>query len=321
MPRTGDRRKRVESSLAAAAIDDIVGALRSCSTSAVYRTIARKSGLHPVTVMRYHRGELRTVPASTLDEIKRVKNEVIQEARQEASSKARRSSSGKFGSRVPCSRISEQVDRLMSEMGLTERQVLFRLVSERTGIHDTTILRYYNGSLATAPRSVLDCLISLANDCSSKKVPVFKRRDGGEGLVPRSQYRLKMDALFECGGYTKKAEMFRDVAKELQVDPERLRKAYYDTRIVLVPSAFVDRIEQKLESMTYDPSKTFSIGDRVTHPLFGPGIVTEKRAHDSFVLELKSGRKVLLREDYRHDPYWERAVQESWPEGGGEEDV
>ncbi|NOZ87196.1 MAG: hypothetical protein GXP49_13185 [Deltaproteobacteria bacterium] len=317
------KEERVEADIASKAIDDIINVSRSMSTSRIYKLIASKIGVHPVTLLRYHKGELHTIPSKTLDNLLHFRARVIKRHHNfDPSSNSGGNSRSSRRNRVPAKKVKALMDKLMGAMGLTERQLLYRVISERTGIHNTTLLRYYRGNLASAPQSVLDCLKSLMNECSNEKVLTFKRSDNGKDVIPRLSYKTKMDELFQIGGYTNKAEMFREVARDLDIDAEKLRKAYYDKRIILVPFIYLQSIEKKLDLMKYEPSKVFQLGDRVNHPLFGPGVVDEKKPHHSIGLRLKDGRHVLLREAYRHDPYWEKYQTERDPdEWAGDEDV
>ena len=55
------RARRVDSTSIADLIDVLIGNLNGQSNTSVYRYLGRRLGIHPTTVLRYHRGRLQTV--------------------------------------------------------------------------------------------------------------------------------------------------------------------------------------------------------------------------------------------------------------------
>jgi len=291
-------------------------ALDGCTPARLYRMLADEMGVHPVTLLRYHRGQLATLSSERMGKLRGVHRrilagELLPPEPPERDRLARCNGNG----RVPAARLRPLFDRLLERLQITERQVLYRCLTERTGLHETTLLRYHTGALQTAPVALERALRELLSECATDRFPVLKRADGGDAVVPRAVYRARVDRLERTGEYQHKSELFRDLASLVDQPAERLRKAYYDSRIRLVPRSFPDGADKLTEQMIYDPSRVWGVGERILHPHFGAGVVREKRPHRAVLVELEGGGEVLLREGYRHDPYREQRTDRGWNPG------
>ena len=297
---------RIEASTAARLIEEMLEALGDCPPARLYRLLSSEVGLHQVTLMRYHQGKLATVSAERMRDIRRVHAEVLGgELTTPARSRTKRRCQS-ARRRVPAAVLRPLFDRLMKILQITEREVLYRCLAERTGMNGTTLYRYHRGGLASAPASLEWILRGLIAGCAMDRYPELTRASGGKAVTPRSVFKSKVDDLARTGAYRRKSKLFSDLAAELGVQPERLRKAYYDSRLRLVPRLYCKGLDRLLEKLDYDPSRTYRIGERIRHPHFGVGVVRSRRPRRAILVELHDGSTILLREDYQHDRYWER---------------
>jgi len=290
----------------------MLDSLDGCPPARLYRLLAEELGLHPVTLLRYHRGRLATLSAARLAALEAIHGKVLDGELEPPQPPTRLQTPASANGRVPANRIRPLFDRLLERLQITERQVLYRCLTERTGLHETTLMRYHKGTLQSAPVALEQALRALLSECTTEHFPVLTRANGGDTVVPRAVYLGRIDRLERSGGYRHKSDLFRDLAHLLDEPAERLRKAYYDSRIRLVPRSFIEAADRLTKRMDYDPARVFHIGERIRHPHFGAGVVLEKRPHRAVLVALEQGGQVLLREGYRHDPYRERSSDRGW---------
>lgn len=76
-----------------------------------------------------------------------------------------------MNSRIPTDEIGRLMDEIMALAGLEIPNRLHLLVSQRTGLHPTTIMRYHQGKLGSANRCVHDCLRKIRSELSRGEMP------------------------------------------------------------------------------------------------------------------------------------------------------
>jgi len=306
-------RGRVTSARAARAIETMLESLPSCPPTRLYRFLGRELGAHPVTFLRYHRGDLKSVSRPQLKALERLGRKIERgEVRVPDSSRKASRRLKVVDDRVPSRVIIPLFDRAMQRLHLTERQVLYRCLSERTGLDSSTLHRYHSGQLSTAPSPVKQALEHLLAEAEGEVSPALYRSAGGVGVVPWMVYRSAIERLIHLGVYESRSTLFQDLGRALGRDPETLRKAYYDRRIRLVRREWCDQAAAMGDSLAYDPARTYAVGQRISHPDFGAGVVREKLHGRVIVVHFKDGGQIRLREGYQHDPFWERDAAYTW---------
>jgi hypothetical protein len=103
----------------------------------LYRHLAEEVGMHTTTVLRYHRGDLRTAPVELLDALERLEDRI---SRGEVVSFAR---SANGANMVVRERTIEILERLIEVCGVEHKAGLFRRLDEQLGLRQGTIARIY----------------------------------------------------------------------------------------------------------------------------------------------------------------------------------
>ena len=103
----------------------------------LYRHLADEVGVHTTTVLRYHRGELRTAPVELLDALERLDDRI---ARGEVVSFARSATGANM---VVRERTIEILERLIEVCGVERKASLFRRLDEQLRLRQGTIARIY----------------------------------------------------------------------------------------------------------------------------------------------------------------------------------
>lgn len=281
----------------------------------LYRALAAELGVHPGTVLRYHRHELRTLEAGRLRALEAFHRRVENGDVVAPPSRRRGLPRGiPKGARVPTSILKPLLERVMKKLGLKEKQIVYRSLAERTNLHTNTLLQYFTGSLESAPASVETALRTMLTECNKNGCPTLTRTSGGEPVVPRAHFRRRVDRSLDRCGYPQRSDLFRDLSEMLETPIERVSKAYYDRRLRFVPKSFCEAVDELSKGSAYDCSHVFRVGQRIRHGNFGTGVVAEKLRKNIIRVELDEGGELLLREAYRHDPYRMRRSPDANPE-------
>jgi hypothetical protein len=296
---------RVPTAPIAAALDELIRSHRLARPYPLYRHVASQTGVHATTVLRYHTGYLSTAPA----EVQQCVDALLVDTRRGRSlpfdGPLRLADGGRRtrpSERVEASEVRKRMDEVLAAMGVEEHQFLCRYVAERTGLHATSVLRYYHGGLQSAPAAVLHELDRLRDQIASGSVVPFSRSPGGAPVVLRRQTRRIIDACLREHGQDGKA-VFRALDRQLQLRPGTVRRIYRDPSMRFVRTPIHKAIEEYLQGVDYDPGRVFQAGQRLHHHMFGTGTVVEKVHKDKVRVEFTGGKQVLLSEGQSEDPY------------------
>jgi len=131
------RSSRVPVEQVQARIESIQRALGLEEHQFLYRHLAKEVGMHTTTVLRYHRGDLRTAPVELLTALERLEQRI---ASGEVVSFCR---SANGANMVVRDRTIEVLDRLIRVCGAENKAALFRRLDEQLGQRQGTIARIY----------------------------------------------------------------------------------------------------------------------------------------------------------------------------------
>jgi len=130
-----------------ARIEDVLHSVCAEEQQYLYRHLAEQVGLHPTTVLRYHRGELRSAPAALLDAI----DELERSLQRRDAVRFRRSADGR--PMVLRSLTLELIEELLNEGTHEHKGALFRELDEQIGARQGTVSRVYYDRNATFVRA------------------------------------------------------------------------------------------------------------------------------------------------------------------------
>ena len=300
------RSRRVESTSIAELIDTIIGSLDGQSNTSVYRYIGQRLGIHPTTVLRYHRGRLRTAPPEVLDEVRQLLSSVKERRSLPPGNGAGQQAVARkvASARVPSWRLAHLLDRIIEMLQLSEPSALHRLLAIQTGIHPTTVLRFHRGNLRSTPEALLKAAIHLERRIRAGETIRFSHGTTGALMVTRTSYAAAVEALMETALFPDRNAMLHRVEDDLQLRRGRLTRLYRCKTFRWVPDAVQGRLEALLVRCRYDPSFGYEINDRLSHHLFGAGTVVGKQAVDKICVRFDDGTERILRERLRENGYW-----------------
>ena len=300
------KRPRVPAASIACALDEIIERRQLEHPYALYRQIAGDTGVHPTTVLRYHAGRMTTarsiVRSRTLALLQEVRrgNRLPFEGRP---ARARQGVKRPPQDRVPSDEVQEVFEDIRQALGVKQYQFIYRYLAERLDVHATTIMRYLNGDLRTAPTRLLDDLNVLRDRVTGDDAVPFTRNIDGTPIVLREKTVELLRRLLGEGDHDSRAAAFRKVEARLGLRSGTLARIYYDRKLELVRADIHEALEWYVDGADYDASALYRVGDRICHHLLGLGTVKEKIHKDKILVEFVDGRLVLLSEAVPEDPY------------------
>jgi len=300
------RSSRVPAEELATLLDAIIETLGLQQTYGLYRHVAESSGVHATTVLRAHRGDLSTVRATVL-EATRGLLERVQRGEPTAlggpdGTPPAAPASGRTG-RVPVIEVRARIETLLASVCAEEQQYLYRHLAEKIGLHPTTVLRYHQGELHTAPAALLDAIDELEKHLARRDAVHFRRSAGGRPMVLRALTLELIEDLLLEGSHEHKGALFRELDEQLGARPGTISRIYYDRSATFVRADVHQALEQFVNGIEYDPYRIFRPGQRVRHHMFGLGTVQQK-VHKNKILVKFAGRPALiLCENVPLDPF------------------
>jgi len=301
---------RVSTDQIGEALDEIIATRGLLQPYPLYRHIADQAGIHATTVLRYHDGFLKSAPAAVYKVIRellvRVRSgHALQFESSTGRSRATRPLSPRR--RVPSALVRQKLEGTIRSLGLGERQSLFRYLAERVGLHATTVLRYYQGDLETAPAELVAEIDLLRKHIVSGKAALFCRQNLGTQLVLRERTQVIVEGLLRERGVGAGDEadrsFLRQLDRELDLPLGTTREICSDPDLCFVHATVHRAIEEFAHGEEYDPGRTYRLGERLRHHLFGPGSVKEKIHKNKVRVEFTGGKQVILSEAVTEDPY------------------
>ena len=297
--------RRVDAGSVARALDEIMESLPGVRPYTIYRHLARKVGVHPTTVLRYHQGYLRTADA-TLH--KAVTELVGQVRRGQTPAFDREETAGKRSKKVrsgrlPTIQVQKKIDVVLDALGLDEQLFLYRYLAERVGMHPTTVMRYHRGELLTAPRVLLDAVDELLQRIDKGEAVPFCRSPKGGTMVLRERTLEMINSLLEDTTCENKSSLFRALDVEMCLKAGTVARIYYDKKLRFVRADIHQALEKLASQTDYDPCLVYRVGERIHHHMFGPGNVAEKVHKNKIRVEFQDGKVRILSEAVTADPF------------------
>lgn len=309
---------RVPTALIAASIErlrDLLGLEFCC---ALYRHIARETGIHPTTLLRYHLGRLASAPRSLLVFLLRLEREVARGHELALEGRLRRkvpAPKPKTGSkRVTNAGVRGLMRELMARLHVPPN-MFYRHVGSAVGLHPVTVFRHADGQLATAPPRLLDYLSTMAEALERGEEVVFTRAKLGTRVVPREFVVEQVRRLTHMGVFPSRSSLLRFAAASLGMKPRPLERAYSSGAHLLFPEEILHFLKNLIARLAYAPEARYQVGDRIYHPVFGCGVVISKERKDKLQVEFADGTRQVLREGLIELREWRRR-QSCWDDSG-----
>lgn len=205
--------------------------------------------------------------------------------------------------KVPYKEFKKLIDKIQNALGITERQLIHRYISKATGITTRSILRYDKGQIPKVPTKVIGVTVELLRKIEDEETIVLYRGNDERPVVLRRDFIKLVDKVVELGLFPSKTKLLNEVEKRLNLNRGKLCRIYRNSGVQLVDKVYYDFLMELYQNCEYNPSKSYQVGDRIIHNLFGAGVVIEKLPKEKIVVEFKNGFKITLREQLIEDPY------------------
>lgn len=302
--------QRVDSDSVADLIDAVTHQLDGNSNTSVYRYLGQRLGIHPTTVLRYHRGRLRTAPPEVLAEVRRLMATVQERGELPSIGHNGGAAPRKVApARVPSWRLAHLLDRIIEMLQLSEPSALHRLLARHTGTHPTTVLRFHRGNLRSAPEALLKAAIQVERMIRAGEAIRFPHGTTGELMVTRTTFAATVDAAMETGLFPDRNAMLHRVEDELRLRRGQLTRLYRCKTFRWVPEVVQSYLEALIVRCQYDPELGYEVGDRLSHHLFGAGTVIGKIPVDKVRVRFDDDTERILRERLRENGYWRQPAR------------
>jgi hypothetical protein len=204
--------------------------------------------------------------------------------------------------RVPSWRLKNLIDKIQSALALSERQVIHRYLAHQVGVSTRSVLRYDKGDVATTPAVLIEAASNCLERIRMGRAVVFLRGREMRPVVVRKQMVELVDRIVRSGLYEERFELFRLAEEKLGLKSGRVARLYRSTDVQLVDREIYDCIAALASRARYDPRLTYQVGDRLRHPVFGVGTVTEKVPKQKIMVRFLDGSDRMLREQLHEDP-------------------
>lgn len=309
---------RVSAASICASLDAIRSLLGMEFSIPLYRYISQKTGIHPTTLLRYHRGCLNTAPYTLSVFLVHLRQRIAQGYRPTLEGRLRRKAPA-TKPKVRSRRVSNgRVRRLL--LDLIERlqvppNMLYREVGTAVGLHPITVFRHADGQLATAPRQLFEYLSEMQLAVDSGREVVFTRAKLGTHVVPRDFVVCELHRLMRMGIFASKRSLLRFVEESLGMKPRSLERTYSPRKQILLPVEVLHFLRTLIARLEYVPEDRYEVGARIFHPAFGCGVVVGKEHKDKLAVEFADGARQVLRENLIELREWDR--RESWWDEAG----
>lgn len=290
----------------ASLLDEIVDTLGLQQTYGLYRHVAESSGVHATTVMRAHRGDLSTVRATVVDAtqglLERIRRGEPTPLGGPDGTPPAAPATGRTG-RVPVEEVRDRIEDVLKTVCAEEQQYLYRHLAEKVGLHPTTVLRYHQGELRTAPGALLDAIDELERHLTRNDAVQFRRSAGGRPMVLRALTLELIEELLAEGAHEHKGAMFRALDEQIGARSGTISRIYYDRNATFVRADVHRALEQFVHGIEYDPYRDYRPGMRIRHHLFGLGTVQRKMHKNKIVVKFAGRPPVILCERVPVDPF------------------
>jgi len=297
---------RVSGERVTRALDEIIRRRHLERPYTLYRYVAEQSGVHTTTVLRCHSGDLKSAQLAVYACVR----ELLAEARAGHELPFEDPAGGRSttarpprATRVPVAQFRQTLDGMFRSLGLGSRQILFRYLAERTGIHASTLLRYYQGDIQTAPYAVVEEIARLRKQIAAGEAVVFRLGPASAEVVLRSRTRVIVEELLRELEVSDGRSFFRQLDSRLGLPPGTTSRICTDPELLLVHADIHLAVQEFVRGVEYDPVQTYCVGDRIRHPMYGLGTVKEKIHKNKIRVEFLGGRRAVLSEAVPEDPY------------------
>ncbi len=299
--------ERVSSGLIARAMDEVIEKAGLRIPNKLHRLVAEQTGLHPTTVLRYHRQELESADLRVLECVQDIGTRLANGEKifdeYGDPSVAGLEEELEEGIIVSTHELNRWVEKLRSRLGMRSTSFLYQWLEDELGIPASTIMRYHTGELHAAPSAIMHALRALERMLCAGE-PVAFRRGPGDPVrhVPRSCLKTLLDEIEDLGLVTGAGRTSDIVSLRLGLPSGGLASMIGDESWPFVRLDVYERVRDLRDQAMYDPRRHYEVGDRIWFPDLGTGTVVLKLPKQRMLVTFDSGMQRQLREDIWVDP-------------------
>lgn len=205
--------------------------------------------------------------------------------------------------KVSSYQLSSIIDEIQKAMKISERQLIHRYLSKCTGVSTRSVLRYDKGEIKRTSLALLIAARDLLDKYKRGEIVTLWRGIDERPVVLRIQFNKLIDNIVVGGIYPTRNDLLSTAERKLGLKKGRLARIYRNPGVQLVDKIYYDTIEALEFEAEYLPEKTYSIGERIRHHIFGVGIVVKKIEKDKIIIRFIDGLTRILRENLKEDPF------------------
>jgi hypothetical protein len=291
------------------AMDRIQEKLELRIPNRLHRIVAAHTGLHPTTVLRYHRREIEKADVRVLEYLLGLERRIDGGEAQLGEDETRILFSESDASQGPCQgsiyEVQFWMDRVVSLLESPGPYIVYRYVADEMGLHPTTVMRYHTGDLGTVPHEMIQVLRELERKLDAGEAVTFARGEGdGERVVPRRCILTLLDQIRSMRVLPEGPGLESTLERMLQLRRGTFRRIRSPEAWPFVRYDLMRTLMNLKESFSYDPARTYEVGEMLHHHELGTGRVTAKRHKSRMVVAFEDGTERCLCENVPYDPRW-----------------
>jgi len=289
-------------------MDRIQGKLDLRIPNRLHRIVAAHTGLHPTTVLRYHRCEIEKADARVLEYLlgleERIDEGQYRFTDEEAVVLYSDTGTGSDPVHVSLYEVQHWFERVLDQLESPGPYVLYRHLGAALDLHPTTVMRYLTGDLPGAPPRMIQVLRDLERRLAAGEVVIFRRGEGeGVAVVPRACITSLFDEMRSMEIMPDPAKIESVLEHMLQLKRGTFRRIRLDGTWPFVRYDLYRKVLDLRDSFLYDPTRHYAVGDRIFHHEFGTGRVVTKYHKSRMLVEFKNGVRRCMCEEVPVDPH------------------
>ncbi len=289
-------------------MDSILDKLEVDIPNRLYNLVALRTGLHPTTVLRYHRREIDSADERVLQCVLEINEQIegehlsLLEEEEHALSMGDISYTDRL--RWSTRKINQELKRIMILLDSDDPSPVYRYVSEVLDISPATVMCHNSGALLEHSDDVARVLRDLWCRLKSGEAVVFSTgATSGDRVVPR-QNVLQLVHTIRAMEIIPDGECFESTLERMTgLGQGALGKLRDPSAPPFAPHEVHLRLAALIDRVAYEPCRSYEIGDRIHHHSLGIGTIVEKCHKSRIIVQFKSGVRRQLCEAVELRPY------------------
>ena len=300
---------RVHSAEIAEVMNRILSVTGLSAARRLHLLVSTRTGLHPITVLRYHHQEIASADVKVLECLLEIESQIesgrLYVMEDETSFLNAGGEAGEEYLKWPVLVIQQFFERIMTFLGCSDPAPIYRYVADRLRMHPASVRRHHEGSGLDDAAGVTLVLREIWESLKSGEVVVFGTgEDGSVQVVPRICVLELIREIESMEVVDDGARFVSGLEQMLGLDPGEIEQLLDADAGPFIRHEMYAVLSSLRDSVSYEPCRIYEIGDMVHHHKFGIGTVIDKRHKSRIVVQFKNGDRRLLCEGVGVEHRW-----------------